>query len=103
MNKDNIFNQDTLFEQMTAISKAAAYDAIFPEYVRLGEENIQLKARVKYLEELINEYTIKMKANLSGEKMDTFLKEQVKDYNWSEVEQEIENEMNDKDDIKDVL
>jgi hypothetical protein len=102
MNKDNIFNPDTLFEQITAISKAGAYDAIAPEYAKVKEENIQLKARVKYLEELINEYTLKMKANLSGGKVDSFLKDQVKDYNWSEVEQEIEDEMNSKDDLKDI-
>jgi hypothetical protein len=102
MNKNNIFNPDTLFEQMTAISKAGAYDAIAPDYAKVKEENIQLKARVKYLEELINEYTFKMKANLSGGKVDAFLKNQLTPQ-WSEVDQEIEDEMNSKDDIKNVL
>lgn len=78
---------DFLFEQMTAISKAGAYDAIAPEYSRLQAENAQLKDRVKFLEELINEYTLKMKANLSGGKVESFLKEQL----------------NDPDDLKNVL
>ena len=76
-----------LMQQILNISKAGAYDAIQPEYTRLFEENKQLKERVKYLEELINEYTLKMKANLSGVKVDEFLKEQITD----------------NDDIKDVF
>lgn len=103
---------DMLFEQMTAISKAAAYDAISPEYSRLQSENKQLKERVKYLEDLIKEYTGKMGANLSGEKVDSFLKDQVKEYNWSAIENEVTDEMeqyheiknrNEKDDISNVL
>jgi len=43
MNKNQIYNQDILFEQMTAISKAAAYDAISPEYSRLKDENEKIK------------------------------------------------------------
>ena len=87
MKQQPIFNQDILFEQMTAISKAGAYDAIAPDYAKVKEENIQLKARVKYLEELINEYHLKTMINLSGGKVDQFLKEQTED----------------KDDIKNVL
>ena len=83
MNKTN----DFLHDQIIAISKAGAYDAIQPEYMRLIEENATLRKRVQYLEELINEYTLKMKANLSGGKVSEFLKEQITD----------------NDDIKDVL
>lgn len=45
----------------------------------LKDENRRLSDRVKYLEGLINEYTLKMKANLSGGKVDEFLKEQTAD------------------------
>ncbi len=88
---------DNLFEQFAAISKAGAYDAIQPEYKRLQEENVRLKGRVKFLEELINEYTLKMKANLSGPKVDQFLKVQL-----SDTEKEIEREMKDHDDLKGI-
>lgn len=112
MKQQPIYNQDVLFEQMTAISKAGAYDAIAPDYARVKEENEKLRARVKYLEDLIVEYTGKMKVNLSGSKVDSFLKEQVKEYNWSEIEKEITDELdqyheiknrNEQDDLKDVL
>lgn len=78
----------------------------------LEAENKQLRERVKYLEDLIVEYTGKMKVNLSGGKVDSFLKDQVKEYNWSAIEKEITDEMeqyheiknrNEKDDISDVL
>lgn len=100
--KQNNF-ADTFFEQMTAISKAGAYDAVQPEYQRLQQENAQLKDRVKYLENLIAEYTLKMKVNLSGGKVDEFLSSQL-----GETDQEIEDELNrakndDRDDLKDVL
>ena len=40
--------------------------------------------------------------NLNSEKVQSFLKDQVA-HQWSEVEREIEDEMNSKDDIKNVL
>lgn len=103
---------NSLFEQIANISKASAYDIIAPEFEKLTTENLKLKARVKYLEDLIAEYTGKMKVNLSGGKVDTFLKDQVKEYNGSAIENEITDEMeqyheiknrNEKDDISDVL
>ena len=75
MKQNNIFNSDTLFEQMTAISKAGAYDAIAPDYAKVKEENIQLKARVKYLEDLIIDYTDKMIANIEGIKNEDDIKD----------------------------
>lgn len=98
--KQNNF-ADTFQDQLIAISKAGAYDAIQPEYQRLQQENAQLKDRVKYLENLIAEYTLKMKVNLSGGKVDEFLSSQL-----GETDKEIEDELsrgNDPDDIKDVL
>ncbi|HRP30420.1 MAG TPA: hypothetical protein PKV73_00945 [Agriterribacter sp.] len=92
---------DNLFEQMTAISKGSAYDAIRPEYERLQQENALLKDRVKYLEGLINEYTLKMKANLSGGKVDDFLSSQL-----GETDKEIEEELSrgkNQDDLNAVL
>lgn len=70
---------DNLFEQITAISKAGAYDAIAPDYVKVKEENVRLRERVQYLENLIDEYTTKMTVNLSGEKVNQFLKDQLTD------------------------
>ena len=80
---------DNLFEQFANISKAHAYDIISQQVIELKEENTKLRNRVKYLEELINEYTLKMMAPspLSGGKVTDFLKEQLTD----------------PDDIKDVL
>lgn len=72
-------NPNDLFEQFTAISKASAYDAIIVDYNLLKGENVRLKARVKELENLISEYTSKMLANLSGPKVDKFLKDQLTD------------------------
>lgn len=54
--------EDSLFEQMSNISEAHAYDIVAPS---LQEENEKLKERVKYLEDLIMEYTTKMKNNLT--------------------------------------
>jgi len=69
---------DNLFEQFAIISKASAYDVIAPELARVQEENKQLRDRVKFLESLIDEYTTKMTANLSGDKVDQFLNDQIK-------------------------
>lgn len=77
---------DNLFEQITNISKAHAYDIIVAHRDELAAENEKLKARVKELESLISEYSTKMLVNLSGGKVDQFLKDQV----------------NDRDDLKDI-
>ncbi len=47
-------------QQIVAISKAGAYDAIKYNYGKLQEENQKLKERVKYLEDLIKEYSGKI-------------------------------------------
>ena len=65
---------DNLFEQITNVSKAGAYDVLSKHNVELKEENQRLRDRVKYLENLIGEYTLKMQVNLSGGKVDEFLK-----------------------------
>ncbi len=88
---------NNVFEQITNISKAHAYDIISQQVIELKDENIKLRERVKFLEELINEYTLKMKANLSGGKVDVFLKDQL-----SDTEKEIEQEMKDHDDLKEI-
>lgn len=85
MKKNNF--ADSFHEQIIAISKAGAYDAIKDNYQELQVENEKLKARVKYLEDLIIEYSTKMTVNLSGGKVDQFLKDQI----------------NNPDDLKDVL
>lgn len=68
---------ENLFEQITQITKAHAYDIVSEQNKELQQENIALKYRVKYLEDLIREYTFKMKVNLSGGRVDEFLKEQI--------------------------
>ena len=68
-----------IFNQMVAISKAGAYDIIVKHRDELAAENERLKARVKYLESLIDEYATKMTVNLSGGKVDQFLKDQLSD------------------------
>lgn len=92
-------NQDNLFDQLVNISKASAFDAIKDDYSKVKAENEKLRNRVKYLEDLIEEYVIKMKANLSGYKVQSFLKEQIRD---SDTEKEIIQEMKDHDDLKDI-
>jgi hypothetical protein len=62
-----LFNQDVFFENITALSKAHAYDIVSAKALDLEAENIQLKERVKFLEDLINEYTGKMLAHLSNQ------------------------------------
>lgn len=52
---------NNLHEQIINISKAGAYDALAPKFKELQEENEKLKERVKYLEDLILEYTEKIK------------------------------------------
>ena len=81
-------NRQDINNMIVNISKAGAYDAIRPKYDEMIEENERLRKRVTYLEDLISEYTLKMKANLSGVKVDSFLKEQIEE---------------DKDDLKNVL
>jgi len=78
---------EDIFGQIVNITKAGAYDALAPKYAELQEENNRLRERVEFLEKLINEYTLKMKANLSGGKVDSFLKDQV---------------IEDKDDLKEL-
>ena len=72
---------ENLFEQIANISKASAYDIVAQQNVELTAENQKLKERVKYLEDLIREYTFKMRVNLSGGKVNEFLKEQVQPEN----------------------
>ncbi len=90
-------NAEDINQMILSVSKAGAYDAIKDHYTELQEENVKLKQRVKFLEELINEYTLKMKANLSGGKVDQFLKYQI-----SETDKEIEQEFKDHDDLKGI-
>lgn len=65
---------DNFFEQMNMINKAQGFDILKEQVKGLQEENSKLRSRVKYLEQLIDEYTLRMKANLSGGKVDEFLK-----------------------------
>ncbi len=57
---------DYLHEQIMNISKAQAYDIIREKANELEAENKLLKERVKYLEDLIKEYTDKAIAILKG-------------------------------------
>jgi len=91
--------ENNFYDQIVNISKASAYDIISQQVIELKDENIKLRNRVRYLEELINEYTLKMKANLSGGKVDEFLKDQLPD---SDTEKEVIQEMKDYDDLKDI-
>ena len=68
---------DNLLEQITNISKAHAYDIVVDQVNDLTIENKKLKERVKYLEDLISEYSNKMLVNLSGDKVKEFLKDQI--------------------------
>jgi len=52
--------QDNLFEQMANISKAHAYDIVSKQRDELLEENKRLKESVKYLQDLITEYTFEI-------------------------------------------
>ena len=70
---------DNLHEQIVNISKAGAFDIVSKHNQELQEENKLLKERVKYLQDLIVEYTGKMKSNLSGGKVDEFLKSTLND------------------------
>lgn len=47
-------------QQIINITKAGAYDVVANHRNELLEENAKLKERVKYLENLIKEYTGKM-------------------------------------------
>ena len=47
-------------QQIINITKAGAYDIVAQHRNELLEENANLKERVKYLENLIKEYTDKM-------------------------------------------
>ena len=59
-NTQHIMNQDSIFEQATQITKAHAFDIISEQNKQLITENSVLRNRVKYLEDLIKEYTGKM-------------------------------------------
>jgi hypothetical protein len=101
MKQNNIFNPDVLFEQMTAISKAAAYDAILPKYQEMQETIAKLEWERDVLK-------IKLKAESALlEAYKAFVNEiRPKDAEvipLGEVDQEIENELNNRDDIKNVL
>lgn len=72
---------DNLRDQIVNITKAHAYDIAVEQIKELNTENNKLRARVKYLEDLIMEYVDKMKVNLSGpsgSKVNQFLKDQNK-------------------------
>lgn len=71
---------DQLFNQFGNIMKSSAYPIIAQKCSDLETENTRLKERVKYLEDLVKEYTLKMTVNLSGGKVDDFLKAQLQDY-----------------------
>lgn len=67
-------------EYLATLEKRTAFEnGVIVSNQILKDENKRLSDRVKYLEGLINEYTLKMKANLSGGKVDEFLKEQTAD------------------------
>ena len=70
---------DIIYEQIINISKAGAFDIVSKHNQELQEENKLLKERVKYLQDLVVEYSGKMKANLSGGKVDEFLKSTIDD------------------------
>lgn len=55
---------DQLMEQIVNISKAGAYDIVSKQRNELLEENKALKEQVKFLRDLIMEYTDKMLNNL---------------------------------------
>jgi hypothetical protein len=100
MNKNQIYNQDILFEQMTAISKAGAYDAILPKYqemqvtiVNLEAERDILKIELKAERELLQAYK------------DAFNELRPKDAEvipLGEVDREIEEELATNDDLKNI-
>lgn len=101
MKQNNIFNPDVLFEQMTAISKASAYDAILPKYQEMQETIAKLEWERDVLK-------IKLKAESALlEAYKAFVNEiRPKDAEvipLGEVDQEIEEELNNRDDIKNVL
>jgi hypothetical protein len=58
----NINNDIAAFaeSQMVQITKAHAYNIAIEQVKELKLENEQLRARVKYLEDLIKEYTSKL-------------------------------------------
>lgn len=49
-----------LFDQLTTMTKAYGYDVLAQDNEKLKEENKRLRERVKYLEDLIDQYTNKM-------------------------------------------
>lgn len=53
-------DQDTLFDQLTTMTKAYSYDIISQKCQELENENRLLRERVKALENLIDEYSKKM-------------------------------------------
>jgi len=101
MKQNNIFNPDVLFEQMTAISKAAAYDAILPKYqemevdiIKLKGENEQLKIQLKYANERIR---------IHQEFINEVRPKDAELIPLGAVDQEIEDELNNRDDLQNVL
>ena len=51
---------DNITQTIINISKASAYDVVSQQRNELLEENAKLKERVKFLENLIKEYSDKM-------------------------------------------
>lgn len=56
--KIGIIGASPLFEQMAAISKASAYDALLPQYKLLQEENESLQKLVRYTEKISHETSV---------------------------------------------
>lgn len=77
--QDKIIADCYSFSEGISEKEAHANARLISSAPALKEENEKLKERVKYLEGLINEYILKMKVNLSGGKVDEFLKAQLSD------------------------
>lgn len=63
-NTQHIATDNTLFDQLTTMTKAHAYDIISEKCQELEAENKILREQVKTLKDLIKEYTEKMLNNL---------------------------------------
>lgn len=61
MKNETLGNNDYLHEQIINISKAGAFDVVSKYNQELQAENKKLKDRVKFLEDLINEFCEKLK------------------------------------------
>lgn len=96
---------DNLFEQIVNISKASAYDIAAKkceeqaaEIRLLKAENEELKIRLKWAEE-----RVKLNEQFRNEIKAMYIPTEKEIYPLSEIDQEIEDELNTKDDLKNVL